>query len=301
MTFQGELTFMVGTGRCGSTHIYDLMTRHPRVTWTSNVLNVLPQRPELNRWAQWSVRTERVDDTIRRLVRPAEVYDFWAVHAPELRAPFRDLTARDVRPAAVRRLHAVFARLAPRGSHLVVKFTGWPRIRYLQAVFPQARFVHVVRDGRAVANSLLNVEFWSGWGGPDRWRWGPLDDREADLWASTGHSFVALAGIEWVKLMRAFLACKEEVLNDRYHEVTYERFCDDPSGEAAGIQAFMGLEASEHVRQVASNRTRASRVDAWRRDLEPRDGEVLESVVADTLRTWGYQEPSAGRISPDPR
>jgi len=31
------------------------------------------------------------------------------------------------------------------------KYTGWSRIAFFKEIFPEARFVHVIRDGRAVA------------------------------------------------------------------------------------------------------------------------------------------------------
>src|SRR3712207_7426845 len=46
--------------------------------------------------------------------------------------------------------------------------------RSLSEIFKDAKFIHLMRDGRAVANSLLHVYFWSGWKGPGNWGWGQL-------------------------------------------------------------------------------------------------------------------------------
>jgi len=44
-----------------------------------------------------------------------------------------------------------------------------PRIGFLQAIFPDAKFIHIVRDGCAVANSRMNAPFWKGWQGLNTW------------------------------------------------------------------------------------------------------------------------------------
>ena len=45
-------------------------------------------------------------------------------------------------------------------ARFAAKLTGPARISYVSSIFPEARFVHVVRDGRAVVQSLMKVEFW---------------------------------------------------------------------------------------------------------------------------------------------
>lgn len=74
----------------------------------------------------------------------------------------------------------VAGRLEVQGAgDFLHKFTGWPRARMLAECFPRARFGHVGRDGRAVANSTVQQEWWSGFRGPSLWNFGPLDGRES--------------------------------------------------------------------------------------------------------------------------
>src|SRR5690606_15394984 len=117
-----------------------------------------------------------------------EAYAFWETHSPGFRRPSRDLVAADVtesrRQALVNTIESIVTKR--RGS-FVAKITGWPRILYLREVFPDARFVHLVRDGRAVAASFskMNVDQWWGWRGPENWRFGALDDRYRAVWDET--------------------------------------------------------------------------------------------------------------------
>lgn len=86
---------------------------------------------------------------------------------------------------------AAWARAVPTCAHtadaqakpvFLHKFTGWPRAGFAHAIFPEARFRHVIRDGRAVANSLIQMSWWSGFGGPENWKWGQLSDEDLSAW-----------------------------------------------------------------------------------------------------------------------
>src|SRR5439155_6926406 len=96
--------------------------------------------------------------------------------SPVLAGSDHDLTADDLTQDLVERFRRFFevrAR-AQRKPVFVHKFTGWPRARLIHAAFPEARFVHVVRDGRAVAASLVRMPWWKGREGPSGWGFGPL-------------------------------------------------------------------------------------------------------------------------------
>ena len=96
------------------------------------------------------------------------------------------------------------------------KFTGWPRSGFLQRILPDARFVNVVRDGRAVANSFLQMPWWRGYEGPEGWGWGPLPEEYQQIWEESGRSFAVLAGLEWRILMEAFEAAQARVPDDQW-------------------------------------------------------------------------------------
>ena len=59
--------------------------------------------------------------------------------------------------------------LAEYRNRLLLKITRWPMIGFLLEIFEEAKFVHMMRDGRAVTNSMLNVGFGRGRGGPKNW------------------------------------------------------------------------------------------------------------------------------------
>src|SRR5262249_26298573 len=157
-------------------------------------------------------------------------------------APFRDLQADDVRPNEKKRLlKALGTMVTRRRNRLLVKLTGWPRTGFLTELFPDALFIHVYRDGRAGANSLINTGFWGGWGGPEKWRWGPLAPELQEEWSRLDKSFVVLAGIQWKIMMDACEEAKKELPAKQFLEVRYEDFAADPEEAFSQILHFCGL------------------------------------------------------------
>ena len=295
MSSDWPIAFVLGTGRCGSTLVHEVIARHPGVGFVSNLEDRIALGPPVvGRVNQAVYRRVPARFTQKGRVRfaPSEGYRILERQvSPILVAPVRDLVAGDVTPWLDTRLRRFFgsrARVQDRPLFLH-KFTGWPRARFLHRVFPEARFIHVVRDGRAVANSWLQMPWWKGYGGPDRWNWGPLPADAQHVWEESGRSFAVLAGLQWNVLLDAFEAARAEIPSDRWLEVRYEDFVAAPRERMAEMLAFLGLTwTSEFDRGFASHAFSTGRADAFRRDLGIHEMAMLEAAIADDLRRLGY-------------
>lgn len=280
---------IVGTGRCGSTVFHEIATRHPDVCYLTRAADRNPGRPEANRRALRLVDLPFVGPLAWRRFRPSEAWAWWAHHATGFNRPFRDPVAADVLPRTAERIRAAFAALpVGRRRRPLVKLTGWPRTGYLAQVFDDARFVHVVRDGRAVVNSFLNVGFWEGWRGPWQWRWGPLEGEDRDAWERHDRSFVALAALQWVILMRAFERARDALPAGRYVEVRYEAFAADPVSELERVLERCDLPRSERLVAAVRGARIASANFKWRENLSAAQQAVVADCLGPTLERWGY-------------
>ena len=149
-------------------------------------------------------------------------------------------------------------------------------ITTLLAGFPDARFVHIVRDGRAVAASLVRVD------------WGPNDvGRAAHFW------------IEQV----AFGLAAELGATGRVTRVRYEDLVREPRDVLLGLCSRLELEFVDSMAEAsgftvpkytvpihgligqAPNR---ARIDAWRDQLTCREVEIFESIAGSLLNSLGY-------------
>ncbi|MCK5687170.1 sulfotransferase [bacterium] len=222
--------FIIGVGRSGSTVYFDILSHHAEVSWLSErVLNNFPNKLFLNRFLLHTQRISFVGKLTRRIMEPGECYRFWNSLYRGFSTPFRDLEAQDVTNRARKRISSAFEKVGiQERDRLLLKITGWNRIRFLNEIFPDALFIHVKRDPRAVMNSFLNVEFWSGWRGPMNWRMGEISKEQHEELERFNYSFVALAGIKLELLNKAYLLSKAGIDTSRLLEVQYEDLCLDP-------------------------------------------------------------------------
>lgn len=286
--------FVLGTGRCGSTLVHEIIARHPDVAFLSNVEDRLPLPPGSGRWngsiyrrtPEWLTRKGRLR------FAPSEGYRALAREvSPAIVAPARDLLAEDASPwmtAALRRSFG--ARADAQGRDVFLhKFTGWPRARLLHRVFPDARFVHVVRDGRAVANSFLQMPWWRGYEGPERWGWGPIPQAYEHEWQVSKGSFAVLAGIQWKMLIDAFVEARGELPADRWLEIRYEDIVADPRARMEEILGFLELTWTPRFEEgFGRYRFRPERTAAYRDDLGIKEVESLDAILAGHLAQLGY-------------
>lgn len=144
-------------------------------------------------------------------------------------------------------------------------------------LFPDARFVHLIRDGRGVAASVMSLP------------WGPCDPSSAAaFWArSLAHAL-------------AFeCSCPESVLRVHYEdlvtntEATLRGICDfaqiDFHRDMLEANGFRVPPPSRGQHQLIGKAADPSRASAWRNSLNRREVEVFESQCGDLLKGLGYQ------------
>jgi Sulfotransferase family len=301
------LVVIFGTGRCGSTPIAEVICRHREVGFVSNFDDKLRRLNLKGRWNNTLHRLSpprdpamrpfrdrrRVLELGRFRIAPSEAWNVLDQQiAPIIATPFRDLAAEDCTPWLKGRLHDFFqSRMAAQRRQVFIQhLTGWPRAGFIRAAFPDARFIHVIRDGRAVANSWLQMGWWRGYMGPEAWHLGPLPAEYGEVWERSGRSFVVLAGLGWRILIEAFERARAAVPADQWMQVRYEDVIADPRREIGAMLDFIGIPwTPDFERQFARYPFVSGRVEGFRRDLDAASLAALESAIAPTLRSVGYE------------
>jgi hypothetical protein len=290
--------FVISNGRSGSTLVHELLARHPDVGFVSNLEDRLPGLPPAaGRFNNAVYR--RVPPALTRKGRvryaPSEAWRALARQvSPMLINPARDLVAADAIPWVVDRFQQFFAERARAQAKPVFlhKLTGWPRSGFIRAVFPDARFIHVVRDGRAVVASDLRVDWWRGWEGPNGLRAGSLPAAYLAEWEASERSFPVLAGLGWKVAMDAYAAARALVPAGQWLDLRFEDLLTDPPTRAKELLSFAGLPPHPAFdAALARTRFRTDRADAYRAVLGPAALAALEVSLAGHLRAWGYGQP----------
>ncbi len=280
--------FLLGSGRSGTTPLYHLLAVHPEVCWFSNLSNRLP-------WLPFAPLAHRLVDTaafgpsMRRhiLRRRGGKKRLAPVEAEILydRAGLRHerrTTESDYDPAVAARLRGMVA------NH--IRYTGKPRFiskqtannqrfRLLNRIFPDALFVHLIRDGRAVANSIRGQRWLDVM---DLW-W--LEDKaasHADQYADP----IELCGLHWQKNLDELLTGKT-LLGDRYLEIRYEHMIDDVHGVVREVLGFCGLSAPADYFSLLPEQL-PNMNNKWQQDLSAEQQRLLHGVIGPRLQELGY-------------
>jgi hypothetical protein len=305
-----QFLFVLGTGRCGSSLVNELLAGHPGIGYisiaedrvggpatraapaASAVYRALGRYAGASNERRGGGLRQRAGRLTLRKLGPSEAYRLLDREvAPALSVAGRDLIAADATPWLVGRFREALESRAARFGRPVFlhKFTGWPRLGFLHAAFPDARFVHVVRDGRAVANSLVQMPWWHGWREPPAWGFGELPPDLDRLWRASGRRFPLLAGLEWKILVDRFEMARADVPPESYLEIRYEDFVADPHAglrrvlDHAGLAPAAGWDAFVDAFGISPSRTAS-----YRRELGEEDVRLLDDALGDSLRRYGY-------------
>jgi omega-hydroxy-beta-dihydromenaquinone-9 sulfotransferase len=292
--------FVIGTGRCGTTALMDLIAYHPGFAWPSQYTARWPGKPwaaALSRVVAGPVFPARMR-FVRFVPKHAESYEEWNRRFPGFAQPFRDLVADDVTPIVRGRMRAaVFDIIRYQGAtRFITKYTGWSRIRFWKAIFPRARFIHIVRDGRAVAYSYTTMPWWDGWGGMHRSRWAMFDEEQRAQLERYGQSFLALAALQWKGLVGNIAETSASLPHRDVLLIRYEDMVREPSVAARRSVEFARLDPDDrryrrHLAQAVTrivDPAKGSGAPPWKRNLTSRQIEMVNELCADELGRFGY-------------
>lgn len=181
---------------------------------------------------------------------------------------------------AVRRVFGLFASAAGKpmyGDKTPVYVLNLP---VLADLFPEAKFVHIVRDGRDVALSLRDVGF-----GPDS---------------------VAQGALWWRRRVQVGRASGERLGPGRYMEIRYEDLVEDPERLLRAVCGFLEVAFDHAMLEYASHAPTVlkpgsfrlhphlleppkQRLRDWRVQMDEDDLATFEAVAGDLLTELGYE------------
>jgi hypothetical protein len=282
--------FIIGTGRSGTTILFNLLKEHPKIYWLSNLMNRYPEKILLNDIVMRLFNYQIFKRIIKKHIHPAEAYSFWDQAFSGFSMPCRDLLAEDVTPT----IKTAFIKKVSKCSvkdrdQFLGKITGWPRIGFIQEIFSNAKFIHIMRDGRDVAYSLVNYPLWRGWYGPENWRWGSLPQKFSILWENHRKSFLVLAAIQWIILEEAFKSAIDNCKKGSVLSIKYENFCSDALDVIKCVVDFCDLKWTEKFEYNLKKYKIFSSNNKWEKYLKKSQQIMLQKILKEYLIKFGYE------------
>lgn len=293
--------FIFGHARSGTTLLARLVRLHPQVhcNWQSHFFTRAPfltglvDSPEVAEWlARRNNRWNRGRDLSPVVLRA--VADFMLEREAERE---RKSIVGDKSPSS--RLHGA-------------------AVERLTAVYPDARLIYILRDGRDTLVSQRLQSFVDGVDGLSR---GDLRLRQAflaapeDFVSGSRSIFVEAdlrrAAARWAANVTETVRAGKELFGDRFLPLRFEDMLADPLATMAAVWAFLGATdpGSQEVEAVRNEMARNPDAE-WQREqlgaaaslipkgsvgsggamMTARDLAVMEQAAGAALRAWGYAE-----------
>jgi hypothetical protein len=187
-------------------------------------------------------------------------------------------------------------------------------------VFPEAHIIHLVRDGRAVAESArrrwkASPELSYLW---EKLRWVPMSDipyyalrylryqlgrlqSDQEAESSWGPRFegldalvqkktlIEICGLQWKACVQAASASLAHLPSDQVTTVRYEDLVMDPMTVTQQIFDRIGLGFVEISQTYVRSKISADYVDKWQERLTERDLHLLMPHISAELQRHGYE------------
>jgi hypothetical protein len=256
--------FLVGCLRSGTTLLQRIVAAHPQIA-------VIDETQWLPRWYERRVGLTRDGMVTPELGRRVQAH--------------RRFARLEVEPASVDVLLAEGARRhyadfvtelfdlhgQLKGKPLVgEKSPGYVRhLPTLHELWPEAKIVHLIRDGRDVALSVLD---WS------------KGERTAGRFPTWAEDPVTTTALWWEWHVRLGREAGAKIGPEQYYELQYESLVADPEGQCAGLCGFLAVPYEGSMLRFHEGRTR------------PKPGRASKAAwlpVTDGLRSWRDQMPAA--------
>jgi hypothetical protein len=273
--------FIVGCARSGTTLVHRIVDAHPHITITPEMHWITRQFQSPNalvipevvsgltrhkRFAQFGIPREEFEG----LLGPGEAIPY---------------------PTFLGRLFGLYGRINDKplvGNKTPAYVRSIPT---LHALWPEARFVHIIRDGRDVCLSVLN------------WK---KAERTAGRYASWEEDPVSTTALWWERKVRKAREDGASLGPGLYHETLYEDLVDDPERECERLCGFLGVPYDDAMIRFAEGKTRTDLPNArktpkkawlpitsglrkWRTEMPAKDVERFEAAAGDLLEELGYE------------
>lgn len=295
--------FIVGCHRSGTTVLYETLAQHPDLVYFTNASSLLPHTPILTNqiislFGEIKQKVERFSQDGLQISSktPSEGIRIWELYASIsddycLDEAYNNPEMDDYLRLTIKKHIKYF-----QGQRFINKNPdNSVRMRYLNKLFPDAYFIHIVRDGRAVCCSLLKfrkaaAEFFGSNhrhtnSGVKVKAWQEI----ARYWQTEP---VLSTGLLWREVLQTIDRDRAFIPPDRYLELRYEDFVEQPLSTLQHISQFCQLPWNETIQSIFTQATNhlslQDRNELWKQQLKLDDIERLMAVIAPKMQDYGY-------------
>lgn len=276
-----KIFFLVSRGRSGSTLLQSIFDAHPNTCAPIESKFVLHLRTKYLHRTNWSKST--IEEFIKDLYTNRKFRLFWKVTPDQLREKFNTYNIshfRDACKVAYLCHHSFFKK--ENISVIIDKNPLHSRLsEYLLDIFPDAKFIHLIRDPRAVVNSHIkslmqkNVENLA-------YEWYLLNEKVESVKINNPDLFYTIKYEDFTSNPNHHLEKIMQFIGLPFYENLIN--ANSTLKENAGSSVYLSLPHHKNITQPISTKKN----DAWKKNLSKNEITLITLICKEQLIQYNY-------------
>lgn len=287
--FSSQHIFIIGESRSGKTLLGNLISIHKDTCWFSNISDkfvYIRFLPMLHRIRDLPLVGEKIKKCIvngngpKFIPRPSEggkIYHKYCKFEYSCWTTEKDLD--HYYASSLQKIIENHQKFTKKRFFINDQSANLQRIRQMAKIFPNARFIHVIRDGRAVANEIIKTSWWNS---NKIWWYGNCPE----IWERSGRDPVVLGGLDWKNSIEVILNNKA-LFEKRYLEIRYEDLTKNTKKYLYQALKFCGLSWYCNYSKLIPEKIKNYN-DRYKQELSQDQINKLNYEIGDLLTDLGY-------------
>lgn len=233
--FQGitRPIFIIGCGRSGTTIFGTALSKHKKITYLNE-----PRHLWFSAYPETDIWTPKAHSRNGRLV--LTFADVEGRKSRKLSQLFRFETIKTGRPILIEKLPINNFRLS-----------------FIHKIFPDARFIHIYRNGIEVARSIEKRSVRGNWFGANSYKWDRLSEYalrrgETSNLPALCFTYFEKGLLEWRLSTEAAVEFLAKLPDDAFFEFSYDELTENSIDTISQVQEFIGIEDDSEVKNFVS-------------------------------------------------
>lgn len=290
--------FIIGAGRSGTTLLYKLFCLNENFAWISNYVAKYPDFlllsalnrlnttfPELyfHSWFNKESNAFYIERKIFKRILPTPVEGEIIYNQGGFETFFdENWTLNEETKVKFRNIVQKITKYQGKNFFLSKRTANNRRIKQLLQCFPDAKFINITRDGRAVAYSLTKVKWWDH----HKIWWKECKTPVELRWEN--YSDIELAASNWVEEVKCIQSGLAHIASKNIITLKYENFAQDSEKYLLKCLEHIGVKPSTNWMKAVKRIKIYNNNHLWQQHLNSKETEIVMDIQSDKLRELDY-------------